>query len=232
MFIKNHTAMRVDDYLIVADLHIGITRDMLEKGVFVPNQSMSLAKKLNHLKKITKTRRLILAGDVKHRVSGFSFHEKSELEKFFDVLKFDKIIIVKGNHDGGIEKMLPHNKNILVKKSFTVSDYIITHGHANIKTTKKNIIIGHNQPHIKIRDDMGAYYVEPVWLRGRLGGKLDGKTLIIMPAFNEFCGATIVNKDKMIGPLAKHLILEKTKVYLLDGTDLGRLSDFMPVKKR
>jgi uncharacterized protein len=230
MFVKNQPAMRIGDCLIVADLHIGITKDMRDKGVFVPHQSESMAKRLNQLKAVTKAKRLVIAGDVKHKVPGFSFHEKMELEKFFETLKFKAIVITKGNHDGGIEKMLPA-MGIKVRKSLVVKDCLITHGHANIETKKKKIIIGHNQPHLRIRDEMGAYYVEPVWLRGKLGGELAGKKLIMMPAFNEFCGATIVNRDTMLGPIAKHLMREKTKIYLMDGTDLGRLSDFMAKKR-
>lgn len=222
MFLKNYPAMKIGDYLVVADLHIGITKDIYDSGVVVPRQSKLLAEKINKLKRITKAKKIILLGDVKHKVLGFSLQEKFELERFFDALNFSSIIIVKGNHDGDIEKMLPDNKNISVRKSSILGDYFLTHGHRNISTKKKIIVIGHNQPHVKFRDEMKAVYVEPVWVRGKLGGKLKGKRLVIMPAFNELCGATIVNKDKLLGPVAKQLS-RNAHAYLLDGTDLGSL---------
>ena len=229
MFLKNHPAMKIKDSLVIADLHIGITKDIYDQGIFMPKQSEKMAERINKLKRITKAKRLVLLGDVKHKVPGFSLHEKYELEKFFGALDFKNITIVKGNHDGGIEKMLPVEaiEKVSVKKSMVVGDCFLTHGHRRADTSKKRIVIGHNQPHIKIRDELGAYYVEPVWLRGRLRGKLKGKQLIVMPAFNELCGATIVNRDKLLGPIAKQLDKKKTKVYLIDGTDIGFLSDFI-----
>ena len=47
--------------------------------------------------------------------------------------------------------------------------------------------------------------------------------VIIMPAFNELCGATVVNRDKLLGPIAKKII--NPRIHLLDGTELGALKD-------
>lgn len=225
MFLKNHPVMKVGSCLIIADIHIGITKDIYDSGVTIPRQSRTMAEKINKLKRMTRTKKLILLGDVKHKVLGFSLREKMELERFFQALDYEEIVIVKGNHDGDIERMLPAGKNIKVRKSFVLDDYFFTHGHRNIDTKKRMIVIGHNQPHIKFRDEMGAVYVEPVWVRGRLNGELRGKKLIMMPAFNELCGATIVNRDRLLGPIAKQLNRKTAHAYLLDGTDLGSLAD-------
>lgn len=227
MFLKNYPAMKLGEYLVVADLHIGITKDLYDSGVLIPRQSKLLAEKINKLKKITKAKKLILLGDVKHKFLGFSLREKYELERFFESLNFKDIVIVKGNHDGDIEKMIPTDmrKTIKIKKSFSFGNYLFTHGHRNVKTSKKTIIIGHNQPSVKIKDEMGAIYIVPVWVRGKLKGKLKGKHLIMMPAFNELCGSTIVNRDRLLGPIAKQLNKKSVHIYLLDGTDIGMLSD-------
>ncbi len=71
---------------------------------------------------------------------------------------------------------------------------------------------------------MGAKYVEPVWVRGKLK---TGKKIIILPAFNPLSGATLVNKQSLLGPIPKQIQRDKTKIFLLDGTDLGYLSDLM-----
>ena len=44
-----------------------------------------------------------------------------------------------------------------------------------------------------------------------------------MPAFNELCGYYPVNKGKFNGPVASKL--KNPKIYLLDGTDIGRVKD-------
>lgn len=227
MFLKNYPAMKINEYLVVSDLHVGITKDIYDSGILLPLQSDIMADRLNYLKKITHTKKLIILGDVKHKVPGFSMHEKFEIEKFLKMLAFKEIILIKGNHDGNIEHMIPYGMigRVSIKKSASIEKYFLTHGHRNVSTKKKVIIIGHNQPHIMLRDDIGAYYTEPVWLRGKLTGKLDGKTLIVMPAFNEFCGATIVNREKMLGPIANLLDKSRTNVYMIDGTDIGKLSN-------
>jgi len=222
MFLKNYPAMKIGRTLVIADLHLGITKDIYDRGILLPNQTAMLANEINKLKKTTRTSRLVILGDIKHKVPGISFQEMRDVPKFLSSLKYREIIIVKGNHDGGIEKIVKGNENVKVRKFMTINDYYLTHGHRNAKTAKKTIIIGHNQPHVRFRDDMGARYTEPVWVRGALIGK---KKLIIMPAFNRLCGATIVNKDELLGPVAKKLIKSRTHVYLLDGTDIGTIKD-------
>jgi metallophosphoesterase superfamily enzyme len=48
-----------------------------------------------------------------------------------------------------------------------------------------------------------------------------------VPSFNELCGGTPVNdvKAKLLGPLAKPDVvnLDRARLHLLDGTDLGTL---------
>lgn len=211
--------MRIKDALVMADIHIGITREIWEKGVSLPPQIASLAERVNKLKKLTGTKRLIIIGDVKHKVPGIALGEFRDVPEFFEKIAYRNVVVVKGNHDGNIERLLPDN--VRVKKSLALGECLLTHGHRNVKTNKKIIVIGHNQPHVRFVDEMRASYVEPVWVIGRLGGKLSGKRLIIMPAFNDLCGATLVNKDELLGPIAKNLIKRSAHCFLLDGTDIG-----------
>ncbi len=219
MFITNHPAMIIGDYLVIADVHLGITRVLYEHGVSLPSQVKAFAGRVNRLKAMTRAKQLVILGDLKHNIPNITWQERKEIPEFLSLLKFEKIIIIKGNHDGNIERLVPDKKKIKVRKSLVVGDYYLAHGHMKAETKKKIIVIGHSQPHIRFRDKF-ASYVEPCWLKGKIK---DSKTLIIMPAFNELCGATIVNEQPMIGPVAKGL--RNAHAYLLDGTDVGRLSD-------
>lgn len=223
MFIVNKPVMKIGNSIILADIHIGITKDIWEKGVRMPSQSTRLAKRINLIGKEVGAKELVLLGDVKHRIPFPSREEEKEIPEFFSFLKFRKITIIKGNHDGNIERIIP--KGIKVKKSISLGRYFLTHGHRHVSTNKKIIVIGHNQPHIKFLDEMGASYIEPVWVKGILNGRYKGKKIIIIPAFNELAGATIVNKDKMLGPIAKCIDKSRTHCYLLDGTDIGTIKD-------
>ncbi|HLD39395.1 MAG TPA: metallophosphoesterase, partial [archaeon] len=139
MFIKNEPAMKVGRYLVVADIHIGITKDLWKSGISLPSQVRRLADRLNKLKKLTKSEGLVIVGDLKHRITGVSQQERREVPEFLELLKFKKIIVVKGNHDGFVEKLVD-DKRVSVMKSFSIGKYIFTHGHRRIKTKKEVIV--------------------------------------------------------------------------------------------
>jgi putative SbcD/Mre11-related phosphoesterase len=221
MFLINEPAIIINKALVIADLHIGITRELYESGVSIPSQVKKMVDKIHRLKKMTGAEELVILGDIKHKVPGISWQELREIPEFLSSLNFRKIIIVKGNHDGDIEKMVPEalKQRVKVKKFFSIGNYFLTHGHRKV-STNKNIIIAHNHPHIRFRDRLGALYTEPCWVIGKI--KMQNIVdVIIMPAFNELCGATVVNRDALLGPIAKKLI--NAHVHLLDGTDLGEL---------
>lgn len=223
VFVAGKPAMKLGTLLVITDLHIGITRDIAEKGIRIPSQVRKMASRINGLGKITGTSVLLILGDVKHKIPAISWQEQREIPEFFSLLGFRKIIVVKGNHDGRIEQLVP--ENVAVAKAYTHGDFAFTHGHRRIKTSRKTIVMGHNQPHVKFRDELGASYVEPVWVKGPLKGGYNGKKLIIVPAFNELAGAALVNKDEFLGPIARCIDTGKAHCYLLDGTDLGTIKD-------
>ncbi|MEM7813806.1 MAG: metallophosphoesterase [Candidatus Aenigmatarchaeota archaeon] len=232
-FVSGHPAMALGDWLIVADLHLGITRELYEAGVSLPSQISAFVKRLHDLKQLTCTSKLILLGDVKHKVPGISWQEEHELPDFLAALEFDEIMIIKGNHDGGIEQIIPSELKgkVKVKKWFAAGGHYFTHGHCKMTGTAlrsptiSTIVIGHNQPAVLFQDSIGARYIEPVWVRGPLNGVYKGHELIIMPAFNNLRGHALVNRGKFIGPIAKHISPRTARAFLLDGTDLGTLSN-------
>ena len=69
--------------LLLADLHYGVEAEMLRGGVWVPNRSTSRTEKVLELLKQTKSKRLILLGDVKHQVPHNSKQQRTDIEQFF-----------------------------------------------------------------------------------------------------------------------------------------------------
>jgi len=260
-FVSDHPAMALGPWLVIADLHLGITRELYEAGFSLPSQVKPFVKRLHDLKRLTHTSKLILLGDVKHKVPGVSWQEEQELPEFLAALEFDEIVIIKGNHDGSIERMIPHElrNKVKIRDGLAICGCYFTHGHRKITSLRslrkaslfespemrsisackralrsmarsassnvKTIIIGHNQPAIMFQDAIGARYIEPVWVRGPLNGAYKGHELVVMPAFNELRGHVLVNKQKLIGPVAKHITPKTARAFLLDGTDLGTLAD-------
>ena len=219
MYFYNEPALFVDNHIAISDLHLGITRDIFMSGISMPSQVEGLAMRLNKIQKETKIKNLIVNGDFRHNIPTPSFSEKEEIPRFLDLLKYKNIIIVKGNHDGMIEDVI--NKGEVVKQ-YETKDYCFSHGHRNIETDKKNIVIGHNHPGIKFRDRFGAIYIQPVWVIGNVRLKSLHK-LIIMPPFNELSGKVAVNENQFMGPIAKKI--KNPKAILLDGTDLGKIKN-------
>ncbi len=231
-FIRNQPALKIGSTLVIADMHLGKSHELWEKGFSLPRQAELFALRLNKLKKKTKTNRLVILGDIKNRIGFANYEEVRELPRFFAALEYKKIIAVKGNHDGGIERVLP--ERVKLKESLFIGDYMLTHGHRNVQTKKHTIIIGHNQPHVKFIDKVRAVYTEPVWVLGKLRGRYKGKELIMMPAFNELCGATIINQDELLGPIARRLIKKTARLHMLDGTDIGTIESMKlePLKRK
>lgn len=223
MFVKNFPAFKIKDSIVITDIHLGITRELWEKGITIPKQAKHLSDNVKNLMKRTSTKRIIILGDVKHKVPGTPKTEFSEINDFFFNLSEIPIIITKGNHDGAIEKITDNFSNIEVKNFHKIDKTIMTHGHMKIEDKYERIIIGHNHPLIKFKDSLGHLYFEEVWIKGK---NKENSEIIIMPPFNELAGGHPVNEDmKLMGPVAKKIKLNTAKAFLLDGADIGFLND-------
>ena len=44
-----------------------------------------------------------------------------------------------------------------------------------------------------------------------------------MPAFNKLCGGVAVNVEGILGPLGKIIDVDKSDVFLIDGSSLGKV---------
>ena len=234
--------------LVVADLHLGLEGELAKKGISLPSQIPKVKERLLELIERRKPKRLIFLGDVKHNVPIASWQEWRELPGFFEELtKLVRVEVVRGNHDGGLEGMVPKDviihgaKGIVIGKRHRIG---LMHGHTwpspELLNTKL-IVAAHNHPAVEFRDEIGGRTVEPIWLRAKLdaskfpkkvGRKIEGELpeLLVMPAFSELVGGAAVNREipkELIGPMFKAGVvkLEKAEAYLLDGTFLGKVRD-------
>lgn len=234
--------------LIVADLHLGIEGELASKGVSLPSQIPKVEERLLDLIKRRKPDRLIFLGDVKHNVPIASWQEWRELPGFFeDLAKLVRVEIVRGNHDGGLEGMVPRGvkihgaRGIVLGKRKRVG---LVHGHTwpspEVLNTKL-LAAAHNHPAVEFTDELGGRTIEPVWLRAKLDkskfprkfrDQIEGEPpeLLVIPAFSELVGGAAVNRGipkELIGPIFKSgaVKLDDAEAYLLDGTFLGKVFD-------
>ena len=215
-FIVNEPALLIDKTLVIADLHIGLEYELLHSGFNVPSQGEVMLKKIKRLLKENKCRELIIIGDVKHTIARLSWPEQEEISEFFRPLeKITKVHIVKGNHDGNIERYV---SNVYPTYGFGYNGYWIMHGHARPpkEAAGKTIILGHMHPIVEFRDSLGGRLSERVWIRT--------DRVIVMPAFNDLLGGIDV-RQPLLGPMKKRIDPKKAELYLLDGLYLGTITE-------
>ncbi|MGC8584557.1 MAG: metallophosphoesterase [Thermoplasmata archaeon] len=218
--------------LIISDLHIGIESEFFEKGIILPDSTDSMIKRIMKISEKRNVDRITILGDVKHSIK---IPRKSIMEKiknFFDVLndKFS-VTIVKGNHDGNIEKFI--DAEIYPPKGYLDGYIYKTHGHTwpeDSLNDAKYLIMGHIHPEISIMNLSGKNY-SAIWLIGKSNKKMRkyypmfrGK-IIVEPSFNVYTGMSLARDPP--GPIfSKCLNIEDMDVLLLDHTYIGKFGNF------
>ncbi len=221
--IPNERAFFISELkaVVVADLHIGYEKALKSEGINVKPQTQMMIENLRKILKDKDADKLIILGDVKHSIG--TCRDIKKLEDL-DV----EIIVSKGNHDGGIEEMM--NAKIYGSEGFTLGDYGFIHGHSWPKDEvmeKKYVFMGHLHPEIELRDSIGKIHRYPCHLVGKLtetGRKRysgDPK-IFVVAAFNPMVGSSVVDP---IGPLMRNGVVGDFRVFLLNGTYLGKLEE-------
>ncbi|MBI5253963.1 MAG: metallophosphoesterase [Euryarchaeota archaeon] len=233
--IYSEKALVLGEHMIIADLHLGVEHEFSERGMLIQSQLKKMKDKIAELLKISGAKKLIILGDLKHNIPKISWQEYAEIPRFIDSLsKRAELILIKGNHDGNLEKLLPEFK--ILKKFSIGREALLMHGHAGENELDYNyIIMGHNHPCIDFKDEFGRSIRESAWIRAKFAQKArklyklkKNPDIIIMPAFNDLLYGTPFNaKANLLGPFFKRglIDLENAKAYLLDGTFLGKIKE-------
>ncbi|WP_406662520.1 metallophosphoesterase [Methanolobus sp. ZRKC3] len=248
LIVKNETKA-----LVLADIHLGIEWDLYRSGITIPSRMEHGLKRIRGYIREYSPDRIILLGDVKHNVPQISWQERDEIPYFLESLaEHAHVDIFPGNHDGGIEYLLPEGGDVKVHpvRGAIIEDVAYFHGHTwpDPKLFSASyIIVAHNHPTIRFTDSLGYAMVEQSWIRTRLNidvfrnhfnsldlkeedGSWNDPELIIVPSFNELCGGVAFNEslhDDLLGPMfsSEGVDIDKAQVYLLDGTQLGALKN-------
>jgi hypothetical protein len=230
--------MEPDGILVIADLHIGLERELARKGIRVPNQLLRMQERLFRIIESTGAKRVIILGDVKNEYAGTDWSDLTDVPAFFSRLTEKvKVSVVKGNHDGGIESIVPKDVEVHEPEGFVLGDILFTHGQAwpdKNALGAKTLVMGHIHPAVEFWSS-GARSLEHAWVRAPVDKKALEKrfrcpvalgTAIIVPVFNHLAGGVAFNgRDfRPIGPLlSKAVKWKEGEVTLLDGTYLGKL---------
>tara|TARA_Y100000310_G_C20677181_1_gene813752 strand:- start:1781 stop:2488 length:708 start_codon:yes stop_codon:yes gene_type:complete len=223
-------AIKINNNLIITDIHIGHEEALNKQGILVPRfQFKDILKRLEKLISKSKFNSIIINGDLKHEFGKISEQEWRNVLKFLDFLKkySKKIIITKGNHDP-IIKPIADKRNIEIREFAEIDDILILHGNKIPKDLKKykTIIIGHEHPAISIRQGPRIEVYKCF-----LVGKYKRKNLIVQPSLNLVTEGSDVLKQKLLSPFLKGNLNNFT-VYAVEDKiyNLGKIKDLKNLK--
>ncbi|SDE94560.1 putative phosphoesterase [Halorubrum xinjiangense] len=230
--------------LLVADVHAGIEVGLrYERGVELDSRADARRERLCDLIRETDADRLVVLGDLAHRIGAPDGDEREELETLIATVT-DRVpmTLVEGNHDAGVAEAFAADLAVIgpeggVLAGDSAADVAVCHGHTwpdPALLDAEVVCTGHEHPQVRLEDAVGGSRVERAWLRGELdpaafvenggneGNCSDPPEIVVFPAFNERSGGTWVNVEGQ-SFLAPYLpaALPSADAYLLDGTRLG-----------
>ena len=221
--------------LIISDLHIGFEHKFSSNKI--PNsKNSSVNDIINNVKKIIKKENpdtLILLGDVKSSIQNITKSEWNDVPYFFEELKSIEIILIPGNHDANITRLIPDNVTLISSKGMIIDDVLLTHGHtmpSKNYSNVNNIIMGHIHP--VYFDENSLLNGERIWISIKTDKSIifpsaKGKiNITIIPSFNPYFYATEKRYyKKSISPIVEKIKGSAiAKIATLDGTIIGNES--------
>ncbi|MDH3204308.1 MAG: metallophosphoesterase [Nitrosopumilus sp.] len=177
---------------------------------------------------------VILLGDVKSSIKAISRNEWEEVPMFFEeIRKKCEVILVPGNHDANIQRLVPDNITMISSTGMVEENILLTHGHTmpseNFSHVNR-IIMGHLHP-IFFHED-SIINEQRVWVsiitdkENIFPNKSGEIEITIIPSFNRYFYATHRKKHKKsISPIIDKIkTISTAKIVTLDGTIIGNES--------
>ena len=219
--------------LIVTDIHIGFENTLASNEIFIGKNSTINETIQELLEMIDKEKpdSVVLLGDVKSSIKSISRNEWDEVPMFFEKIREKcDVILVPGNHDANIQKLVPDNISMISSTGMVDENILLTHGHTmpseNFSHVDK-IIMGHIHP-VFFQED-SIINGQRVWISIKTkkenifpnkSGELE---IIVIPSFNKYFYATHRKKyKKSISPIINKIkSISRARIVTLDGTIIG-----------
>lgn len=161
-FLYNAPAIFHRGAVIVGDTHFGMEAKLRRKGVHYEQFSMRLFERLKELAVQHRAKRIIFLGDVKEDITMLDGKTEEVLAK---LAMLCELVIVKGNHDGGIERC--GNARVVGPEGFVYEGLGLMHGHswpAGELLSCRYVVSGHQHPMVGMSDAFGRRHREAAWL--------------------------------------------------------------------
>ena len=233
--IPGFPALMIEDdkkSLVITDLHLGFESKLSLNNVYLGKNNTvdETTKEIELIISKTKPDSLILLGDVKSGIKSITKMEWDIIPVFFEnISKLIDTVLVPGNHDASIEKLIPNEITLASSKGIIVDDILLTHGHTmpteNFSQVN-TIVMGHVHP--VFFQEESLINGERVWASIKCekqkiflskSGELE---LIILPSFNKYFYTTQKKfYKKSISPIIEKMDVIQAKILTLDGTIIG-----------
>ena len=130
--LPSEPALLIDEHLVIADVHIGFESGFASGGICLGKESSARksAQRILKMMKESKSDSLVLLGDIKSGTSKITDYEWRNVPQFFDELGDIDVILVPGNHDGNISRLVPDTVSISSQSGVIIDGVLLTHGHA------------------------------------------------------------------------------------------------------
>ncbi len=222
--------------LIISDLHIGFEHKFSSNKNIVKKNS-SINEIISNVTKIIKKENpdtLILLGDIKSSIQTITKSEWKDIPYFFEEIKNSlDVILIPGNHDANIDKLIPNDVTLISPKGMIIEDVLLTHGHtmpSENYSNVNNIIMGHIHP--VYFNENSLLNGERIWIsiktqKSEIFSSTKGKiNITIIPSFNPYFYATQKKYyKKSISPIIEKIKETSiAKIVTLDGTIIGNES--------
>jgi putative SbcD/Mre11-related phosphoesterase len=174
---------RETSFIIVADLHLGWEMSLSREGIHVPSQTSKLLDRLVNIVSDQSPEGILVLGDVKETIAGAEKLEWREVPDFFAALRkrVKRISVVRGNHDGNLEPLLPEGVSVLPSAGVSIDDVGFFHGHQwpSLSLLKcRTLVMGHVHPVVVFRDPAGYRVTRQIWVKATCDGKRLSEVLL------------------------------------------------------
>jgi uncharacterized protein len=251
-FLYKHRAIIINEnnkrHLVVGDLHIGFEEKFRLSGISLQPRIDNLIGELEALIKEQEVTNLLVNGDVKSGTDRISRYEWENVPKFFSrMAKLCQVSVIPGNHDGGLQYLIPPEVNLLDSNGIIISNVLVLHGHTRplLKFQDcEQLVMGHVHPIFQRKGN--PLSGQPVWVFLRanrteifkqrltqdeaLSANMDTLEIILMPSFNlelVVAGFAIdtARQERKIAPILRSLrSVSEAMITTLDGELIGDAS--------
>lgn len=219
--------MPEQDAIVIADLHLGYEGVLRMDGVAMPRyQDRVIRQRLECILDRYDPRCVVVNGDFKHNFSRNLRQEWREVSMMLSFLSRERDVhLVRGNHDNFL-KTIAVRHDAPMTWHHSLQGVTVTHGHRDEVPRDGRLLLAHEHPFVKLRDEVGATLSMPCYLYN--------DSMAVMPAFSPIVSGTDVSDAAprdYLSPLLHQMdvdsfqVLAVSDVGLLDFATIGDLKE-------